>query len=84
MSDWSLSPVPSWTGTTVVVRASWAGDALVVRARSRDEPWRLVRVSPWVPAGPVRAGPYVAAPSRSGLRVRFSGWWTGPADASLH
>ena len=84
MSDWSLAPGPGWRDTTVTVRASWQGDALVVRARSDASPWRLVRVSPWMPSSPVGAGPYVAAPSRGGLRVRFTGWTTGPADPSLH
>ena len=84
MSDWSLAAVPSWRDTTVTVRVSWRGDALVVRARSNDEPWQLVHVSPWVHDGPVGAGPYVAAPSRPGLLVTISGWTLGTADASLH
>jgi uncharacterized protein len=84
MSDWSLAPVPSWDGATVTVRASWQGDALVVRARTDASPWQLVRVSPWLPSSPVRAGPYVAAPSRSGLQVRITRWTAGPSDHSLH
>jgi hypothetical protein len=84
MSDWSLAPVPGWRGMTVTVRASWQGDALVVRARTDASPWQLARVSPWLPSSPVGAGPYVAAPNRGGLRVRITGWTTGPADQSLH
>jgi regulation of enolase protein 1 (concanavalin A-like superfamily) len=84
MSDWSLAPVPAWRGTIVTVRVSWGGDALTVRARSGPSPWQLVRVSPWVPAIPVSAGPYVAAPTRAGLRVRITEWTIGPPDRSLH
>lgn len=84
MSDWSLAPVPSWRNTTVTVRVSWRGDALTVRARSNEGPWQLVRVSPWLTDGAVAAGPYVAAPTRAGLRVRFCRWTLGAADASLH
>jgi regulation of enolase protein 1 (concanavalin A-like superfamily) len=84
MSDWSLAAAPNWRDTTVTVRVSWRGDALIVRARSNIDPWQLVRVSPWVHAGPVGAGPYVAAPSRPGLQLRISGWTIGTADPSLH
>lgn len=83
-SDWSLSPVPSWSGRTVTMRASRAGDALTVRARVDSEPWRLVRVAPLDPDAEVQAGPFCCAPTRSGLTVRFLSWTSGPADAGLH
>ncbi|RIJ22573.1 DUF1349 domain-containing protein, partial [Clavibacter michiganensis subsp. insidiosus] len=41
VSDWSLAPVPGWSGRHVTIRASRSGDALTVRARVDDEPWRL-------------------------------------------
>ena len=85
MSDWSLAPVPEWHGGIVTVRVSWTGDALTVRARSGASAWRLVRVSPWMPSSStVMAGAYLAAPTRAGLRVRFTEWSAGPADAELH
>ncbi|MEV0153198.1 DUF1349 domain-containing protein [Micromonospora sp. NPDC050686] len=83
-SDWSVAPVPEWTGRAVTVRASRAGDALTVRARVAGEPWRLVRLAPLPPDAAASAGPYCCSPSRGGLAVRFTGWRTGPADAALH
>ncbi|MBF5030544.1 MULTISPECIES: DUF1349 domain-containing protein [unclassified Micromonospora] len=83
-SDWSVAPVPQWSGREVTVRVSRAGDALTVRARCADEPWRLVRVAPLDPAAEASAGPYCCSPSRGGLLVRFTGWRRGPADAALH
>ncbi|NBE80517.1 DUF1349 domain-containing protein [Micromonospora sp. NEAU-HG-1] len=83
-SDWSVAPVPDWSGRDVTVRVSRAGDALTVRARAGGEPWRLVRVAPLAPDAEATAGPYCCAPSRAGLVVRFTGWRRGPADAALH
>ena len=84
VSDWSVAPVPEWAGREVTVRASRSGDALTIRARVEREPWRLVRVSPLDPSVAAVAGPYCCAPQRAGLRVRFTGWVTGEADAALH
>ncbi|MFC8847445.1 MULTISPECIES: DUF1349 domain-containing protein [unclassified Micromonospora] len=84
VSDWSVAPVPEWSGRQVSVRVSRAGDALTIRARAGDEPWRLVRVSPLAPDAEAAAGPFCCAPLRSGLAVRFTGWRQGPADAALH
>lgn len=84
VSDWSLSPVPSWAGRLVTVRASRSGNALTLRARVDNEPWRLVRVAPLDADASVEAGPYCCAPSRSGLTVLFTSWRTTPPDESLH
>jgi regulation of enolase protein 1 (concanavalin A-like superfamily) len=84
VSDWSVAPVPEWTGQTVTVRASRSGDALTVRARAGDDPWRLVRVAPLDPGADLTAGPFCCAPTRAGLRVRFTRVASTPADASLH
>lgn len=83
-SDWSLAPVPEWSGRVVTVRASRFGDALVVRAAAEGGPWRLVRLAPFDVDAPLEAGPYCCAPSREGLVVRFLSWRTTPADADLH
>ncbi|WP_226347189.1 DUF1349 domain-containing protein [Agilicoccus flavus] len=83
-SDWSTGPVPAWVGRPITVRASRSGDAVTVRARSGDEPWRLVRLAPIDPALPWQAGPFAAAPTRTGLQVTFTSWTVGPADDSLH
>ncbi|WP_316758057.1 DUF1349 domain-containing protein [Streptomyces herbicida] len=84
LSDWSLAPVPDWSGRPVTVRASRFGGALVIRARCDGGPWRLLRVAPW-PAGVASmAGPYCCSPGRSGLLVRFGGFFVGPADSGLH
>jgi len=83
VSDWSVAPVPEWSGHAVVVRASRTGDALTLRARSGDETWRLVRVAP-LPPGPLRVGLLCCAPTRSGLVVRFTDLRLVEADHSLH
>lgn len=84
MSDWSLSPVAGWRGRTVTVRASRGPDAITLRARVDDDPWRLIRVAPLTASGPVGAGPLISAPSRPDLTVRFTRFWRGAADLSLH
>ncbi|WP_433387360.1 DUF1349 domain-containing protein [Micromonospora sp. KLBMP9576] len=84
VSDWSVAPVPTWAGRGVSIRVSRDGDALTVRARADDEPWRLVRLAPLAPEAAASAGPYCCSPTRAGLRVRFTGWRRGPADAALH
>ncbi|SBT50574.1 DUF1349 domain-containing protein [Micromonospora narathiwatensis] len=84
VSDWSVAPVPEWSGREVTVRVSRVGDALTVRARVDGEPWRLVRLAPLDPTAEASAGPYCCSPSRGGLVVRFTGWRRGPADAALH
>lgn len=83
-SDWSAAPVADWNDRRVTIRASWTGDAITIRARVADEPFRFVRLAPWAAGTPVEAGPYMCAPTRPGLRVRFHSWQFGPADESLH
>jgi regulation of enolase protein 1 (concanavalin A-like superfamily) len=83
VSDWSTWPV-GWSGREVWVRASRLGDAVTIRAHGGDGRWQLVRLAPIDPTLPWRAGPFAAAPSRAGLEVRFTGWWIGPADPTLH
>jgi uncharacterized protein len=83
-SDWSVAPVPKWAGQRVTVRASRAGDAVTIRARRKDEPWRLVRLTPLDPGATAAAGPFCCSPTRAGLTVRFTRFAIGPADAALH
>jgi len=85
-SDWSVRPVPEWSGRRVTLRASRSGDAVTVRACVDDEPFTLVRVAPFPADATVVAGPYACSPTRdaAGLTVRFHAWRTGPADATLH
>lgn len=84
VSDWSLAPVPGWSGRLVTIRASRSGDALTVRARVDDEPWRLVRVAPLDPDAAATAGPFCCAPTRAGFTARFASWRAGSADRALH
>ncbi|MDZ5444778.1 DUF1349 domain-containing protein [Micromonospora sp. 4G57] len=84
VSDWSVAPVPEWSGREVTVRVSRSGDALTVRARAAGEPWRLVRLAPLEPGAEASAGPFCCSPTRGGLIVRFTGWRRGRADAALH
>ena len=83
-SDWSLSPVSDWAGRIVTIRASRSGDAVTIRARVGDDPFRLVRVIPLAETLDVQAGPYMCAPTRSGLTVRFHSWTQTAPDPSLH
>jgi uncharacterized protein len=84
VSDWSVGPVPSWSGEIVTVRVSRTGDALTVRARHGSAEWELVRLAPWAPDLSAKAGPFCCAPSRAGFRVRFVEWRVGAADERLH
>jgi uncharacterized protein len=83
-SDWSVAPVREWAGRRVTLRASRSGDAVTVRARVGSEPFRLVRLAPFPADAGVEAGPFCAAPTRSGLEVRFHTWRVTGADAALH
>ena len=82
-SDWSSGPV-DWTGREVTVNASRSGNAVMIRARVDDEPFRLIRLA-WVdPAVSFSAGPYLCAPTRAGLVVRFTGWRSLAAERTIH
>lgn len=83
-SDWSMAPVPAWSGQTVTLRVSRTGDALVFRARTTTEPWRMLRVSHLDAGATASAGPFCCAPSRAGLTVRFTAFSLGAPDVSLH
>lgn len=83
-SDWSSAPMPHWAGRRATVRASRSGDAVTVRAGVDDEPLRLVRLFPLDPEVALEAGPYLCAPTRAGLTVRFRRWELTDPDASLH
>lgn len=84
LSDWSAAPVPEWQGRKVTIRASRSGDAVTIRARVDDEPFRFVRLVPLDPGLAIDAGPYLCAPTRSGLTLRFHSWTQTAADGALH
>jgi len=83
-SDWSSAPVPEWAGRRATIRASRTGDAVTIRARTEDGPLRFVRLFPLDPGIELAAGPYLCAPTRAGLTVRFRRWELTEPDASLH
>ncbi len=83
-SDWSVSPAPDWSGRRVRVRVSRGADSLTVRAGVDDQPLRLVRVAPFPGELEAAAGPFVCAPTRAALEVRFTDWLHTEADGSLH
>ena len=83
-SDWSVGHVDEWHGSEITVRVSRWTDAVIVRARADDQPWRLVRVAPFDGTATASAGPFLAAPTRAGLTVRFTRWERSAADAELH
>lgn len=83
-SDWSLAPVPDWTGRTITLRASRLQDAVVLRACATGVPWRTLRVARFPNAAHEQAGPFTCAPKRAGLQVTFTGWRHTEPDADLH
>ncbi len=83
-SDWSLAPVPEWNGRVVTIRASRSQDAVVLRATAEGEAWRTIRVARFAPNTVAKAGPFVCAPERAGLAVRFTRWALTDPDAELH
>lgn len=83
-SDWSVGYVDDWLDSEITVRVSRWTDALVIRARADRGEWRLVRVAPFDGDAEAAAGPLLAAPTRSGLTVRFTRWERSPADVDLH
>ena len=83
-SDWSLSPVPEWNGSIVTIRASRSNDAVILRATATGHEWRTIRVARFVSATPAEAGPFLCAPKRAGLQVRFTRWALTEPDAELH
>ncbi|MGY1631827.1 DUF1349 domain-containing protein [Geodermatophilus sp. SYSU D01186] len=84
VSDWSTSPVPTWSGREVTLRVSRAGDAITIRARVEHEPWIMIRLAPLDAGADAFAGPYCCSPERGGFEVTFTGASTGPADPGLH
>lgn len=83
-SDWSVGHVDDWIESEITVRVSRWADAVIVRARADDGPWRLVRVAPFDGDAAASAGPFLAAPTRAGLTVRFTRWTGSAADTDLH
>lgn len=83
-SDWSSAPIPDWSGRRATVRASRTGDAITIRACVDVEPWQFVRLLPMDPGVGLLAGPYLCAPTRAGLQVRFLSWHVTAADEAVH
>lgn len=83
-SDWSVGRVDDWIDSDITVRVSRWRDAVIVRARADEGDWHLVRVAPFDTDAAASAGPFLAAPTRSGLTVRFTRWARTPADSALH
>ena len=82
-SDWSSAPCPEWFGHEVTLRVSRDDNAITIRAKT-DGSFHLVRVAPLDSKLSWQAGPYICAPSRSGLVGEFISWRQGSADTSLH
>lgn len=83
-SDWSVAPVQDWDGHKVTVRVSRTADALIIRAGIAEAPLQFVRVVPFTADRKAEAGPFLCAPTRAGLTVRFHSWEVTDADVSLH
>lgn len=67
-SDWSATPVQSWSGQPVTMRISWTGDALTVRARCSDGPWELFASRPLMHGKASRQGHSCARRLAAGSR----------------
>ena len=89
-SDWSAQPIR--LNGPVTLRATRLGDALLLQwcPDSGGAHWHMVRLAP-VPSGdgaestPLRAGPYICAPERSGFTARFHHLSiAAPAVGGLH
>jgi regulation of enolase protein 1 (concanavalin A-like superfamily) len=83
-SDWSVAPVPDWTGTEVTVRASLDQGAVILRARSGSDPWQFLRLAPLPSGDELAIGPLICAPEGPGLTVTFSRFAIGACDPQLH
>jgi len=83
-SDWSSGLFWGDGSQHITVRASRSGDAITIRIRAGDGHFRLVRLAPMDPDAVLMAGPYLCAPTRSGLTVRFHRWERTTPDESLH
>lgn len=83
-SDWSAGPFWGDGAKRITVRASRSGDAITIRVREDDSPFHLVRLAPMDPEAVLAAGPYLCAPTRSGLTVRFHRWERTAPDEPLN
>lgn len=83
-SDWSLSPVPEWTGEVITLRASRIMDAVILRARTENHPWRTIRVARFPYETGSEAGPFLCAPTRAGFQVTFIRWAASAPDTDVH
>lgn len=85
-SDWSVAPATSWNdGTTpITVRASRSGNAITINARSGNNPWQFVRLTPIDQNTTITVGPMACSPTRAGLQVLFTKFALGPTDLALH
>lgn len=83
-SDWSLSPVPEWTGEIITLRASRMKDAVILRARTDSHPWRTIRVARFPYETGKQAGPFLCAPTRPGFQVTFTRWAASAPDTDVH
>ena len=83
-SDWSLAPVPEWSGSIVTIRASSSKDAVILRATAAGHAWRTLRVAHFEPGSAAQAGPFLCAPQRAGFEVRFIRWLHTEPDPELH
>jgi len=83
-SDWSVGYVDDWRERDITIRVARWTDAVIVRARADADDWRLIRVAPFDGTAVAAAGPFLAAPTRSGLTVDFLRWERTAADAALH
>lgn len=83
-SDWSIAAVPEWSREEVTMRASRINDAVIIRARTKNHPWRTIRVARFPYADGNHAGPYACSPTREGFEVVFTRWAFTAPDQELH
>jgi uncharacterized protein len=83
-SDWSTAVADGWAGREVTFRASRFGNAVRIEAKVDDEAFVAIRLAWFAPSVEFAAGPFLAAPTRDRLGVRFTRWVVGPANEDVH
>jgi uncharacterized protein len=83
-SDWSLAPVPEWSGQNITIRASRMNDGVILRAHADQTAWRTIRVARFPHPDQTQAGPFTCAPTRAGLEVTFTRWVHTAPDRDIH
>lgn len=76
-----------WLNTPIFTKknvSDWVGEEVTIRARTKNHPWRTIRVARFPYSDGTQAGPYACAPTREGFEVLFTRWEFDKPDLDLH